>query len=235
MLQLVALFAGLLCCSAALHAQTPAKPAPDKAAPPKTASAEKRVVPVIAPPARPQGVYATIDLRPMNEEIQRLESTGQRNAAAREVLKDPASHMPRVLYSVANVLSGDRPERAIFWFHVGRVRAVYDAFRCKDDTARNLIPVLGHGLSIELRWSQYYQRDQLIGIARKAIDWDAKNPRNYDQRWICLYGRVAQTSAGADPAEVQRPESDWPAILKRVHDAHLKSVQDFATQPAPTR
>ena len=136
--------------------------------------------------------------------------------------------MPRVLYAVANVLSGDRPEQAIFWYHVGRVRAVYDAFRCKDDTARNLIPVLGKGLSIELRRSQYYQRDQLVGIARKAIDWDAKNPRNYDQRWINLYGKVARYSAGTDPAELSVPESEWPAILQRTHDAHLKSVREFA-------
>jgi len=115
------------------------------------------------------------------------------------------------------------------------VRAVYDAFRCKDETARNVIPVLGRSLSLELRRSQYYQRNQLVGIARKVIEWDAQNPRDYDQRWVCLYGRVAQTSAGADPAEVQLPESDWPAILTRVHEAHLKSVQDFAAQPAPTR
>ena len=225
MLRLVALFVGSLGCAVALHAQTPAKPAP----------AEKGAVPALVPPARPQGVYATIDLRPMNETLQRLETSGQRNTAAREVLKNPAGQIPQALYAVANVMSGDRPEQAIFWYHVGRVRAVYDAFRCKDETSRNVIPLLGRSLSIELRRSQYYQRDQLVGIARKAIDWDAKNPRQYDQRWICLYGRVAQTSAGTDPAEVQRPESDWPAILTHVHEAHLKSVRDFAAQPAPTR
>ena len=225
MLRFVALFVGSLGCAVALHAQTPAKPAP----------AEKGAAPAFAPPARPQGVYATIDLRPINEMVRRLETTGQHYAAAREVLKDPAAHTPRVLYAVANTLSGDRPEEAIFWYHVGRVRAVYDAFRCKDETARNVIPVLGQSLSIELRRSQYYQRNQLVGIARKAIDWDAQNPRNYDQRWICLYGRVAQTSPGADPAEVQKPESEWPAILQHVHEARLKSVQDFAALPAPTR
>ena len=225
MLRIIVLLAGSLGCTVALHAQTPAKPAP----------ADKSTVPALAPPARPQGVYATIDLRPMNETLQRLETSGQRNTAAREVLKNPTGQIPQVLYAVANVMSGDRPEQAIFWYHVGRVRAVYDAFRCKDETSRNVIPLLGRSLSIELRRSQYYQRDQLVGIARKAIDWDAKNPRQYDQRWICLYGRVAQTSAGTDPAEVQRPESDWPAILTHVHEAHLKSVRDFAAQPAPTR
>lgn len=225
MLRCIALFAGLLCCAAAPLAQAPAKPAP----------AEKGAVPVLAAPTRPQGVYAGIDLRPTNDVILRLETLGQRNTAVREVLKNPAGHMPQILYAVANVMSGDRPEQAIFWYHVGRVRAVYDAFRCKDETARNVIPVLGRSLSIELRRSQYYQRNQLVSIAKKAIEWDAQNPRDYDQRWVCLYGRIAQSSAGADPAEVQLPESDWPAILTHVHEAHLKSVQDFAAQPAPTR
>jgi len=225
MLRLMAVFTGALCCAAALHAQTPAKPAP----------ADKGNVYVPALPARPQGVYATIDLRPMNETVRRLETAGQRNTAAREVTKSPAGHMPPVLYKVANVLSGDRPDEAIFWYHVGRVRAVYDAFRCKDETSRNVIPVLGQALSIELRRSQYFHRDGLVAIAHKAVDWDAKNPRGYDQRWICLYGRVAQTSAGTDPAEVQKPESEWPAILKHVQEAHLKSVEIFAAQPAPTR
>ncbi len=225
MLRLVALFVGSLGCAVALHAQTPARPAPT----------DKGAVPMLAPPARPQGVYASIDLRPMNEVIRRLETTGQRSAAAREVLKNPAGQIPQALYAVANVMSGDRPEQAIFWYHVGRVRAVYDALRCKDESARNMVPALGKKLSPELIRSQYYQRDRLVGLARKAIEWDAQNPRSYDQRWICLYGRVAQTSAGTDPAEVQLPESDWPAILKRVHEAHLKSVQDFAAQPAPTR
>jgi hypothetical protein len=225
MLRLMAMITGALCCAVTLHAQTPAKPAPS----------DKSGAYVPALPNRPQGVYATIDVRPMNETVRRLETSGQRNTTAREVIKTPSGHMPPVLYKVANVLSGDRPDEAIFWYHVGRVRAVYDAFRCKDETSRNVIPVLGQALSIELRRSQYFHRDGLLAIARKAIDWDKQNPRNYDQRWVCLYGRIAQTSAGADPAEVQKPENEWPSILQHVHEAHLKSVQDFAAQPAPTR
>ena len=226
MLRFVMLFAGFFGCVVALHAQTPTKPAP----------ADKKVAPVAAPPsAKPQGVYATINLLPMEEARRRLESSGQRSAAAREVLKNPAAQMPPMLYALANVLSGDRPEEAIFWYHVGRVRAVYDAFRCKDATARNMIPELGKRLSPELIRSQYYQRERLVGLSKKAVEWDAKNPRNYDQRWICLYGRVAQVSAGTDPAEVQKPEGEWPAILKHIQEAHLLSVQEFAAQPAPTR
>lgn len=103
MLRPIVVAAGLLGAAAPLHAQAP---------------------------VQPQGVYATIDLARTNAIIRRLETTGQRLSAAREVLKDPAAYMPHVLYALANVLAGDRPEEAIFWYHVGRVRAVYDAFRC---------------------------------------------------------------------------------------------------------
>src|SRR5258706_12191822 len=102
MLRLVTVFTGVLCCAALLHAQTPAKPPP--------ADKDGHYVPAL--PTRPQGVYATINLRPMNEEILRLNTTGQRNAAAREVIKNPSGHTPPVLYLVANVLSGDRPDEA---------------------------------------------------------------------------------------------------------------------------
>lgn len=191
---------------------------------------------VAAPPPVPRGVYATINIAPMGDLVKRLTTQGQRNAAAREVTRDAAAVMPPALYATASVLSGDRPEQAIFWYHVGRIRAVYDALRCKDPTARGFVTLMGQNLlSLELRRSQYYQRDQLLPVAREAVEWDLQHPRNYDQRWICLYGKVAHSSPGADPGEVQVPESEWPEILKRVHDSHMKSVADFAAQPAPTR
>lgn len=191
---------------------------------------------VTAPPSAPRGVYATISLGSMGETVKRLNTQGQRNAAAREVTRDAASALPPMLYATASVLAGDRPEQAIFWYHVGRIRAVYDALRCRDQSARGFVPLMGQNLlSVELRRSQYYQRDHLVPVAREAVEWDLQHPRNYDQRWICLYGKVAHASPGTDANEVQVPESEWPEILKRVHDSHMKSVADFAASPAPTR
>jgi hypothetical protein len=189
--------------------------------------------------AQPRGVYASIDLRAAQGMILRLGETtgGGRRAAIREVLKDPSAYMPPVLYALANALSVDAPEDAIFWYHVGRMRAVYDALRCKDQTAYHgvaalgrSVTALGQGLSMELRKSQFYQRDQLVAIAKKAIDWDSNHPHNYDHRWIALFGNVAATSPGTDPAPLTLPESEWPAILKDVHATHLKSVEDFAAE-----
>jgi hypothetical protein len=187
--------------------------------------------PVATLAAEPRGVYASIDLRPAQEMIRRLNAASGtvRRPAIREVLKDPSVHMPPVLYALANALSGDDPEDAIFWYHVGRVRAVYDALRCRDVTARGGVTALGRDLNLELRRAQHFQRNQLPALATRAVEWDAKNPRNYDQRWVALFGNVAHASAGAETV-ITVPEGEWPEILKKVHETHLKSVQDFVEE-----
>jgi hypothetical protein len=139
---------------------------------------------------------------------------------------------PPVLYALANAVSLDDASMgdAVFWYHVGRIRAVYDGLRCKDESARNAVNILGKGLSPDLTRYQRQNRQHTLQIAELAIKWDQQNPRDYDHRWINLYGKVARYSAGTDPSELTVPESEWPEILKRVHDAHLKSVQEFAAQ-----
>jgi hypothetical protein len=200
-------------------------------------SARAQKEPPPGPPPAPQyrGVYATIDLKPSQDIMRRLSSTasGTRWPAIREVLKDPASHMPPVLYALANALADDNTEQAVFWYHVARLRAVYDGLRCKDVTSRHGVTLLGKQLSMTLRSAQFYQRGNLVMIGQRAIDWDTKHPRNYDHRWIALFGEVAGKSPGTDPAEITVPESEWPALLKRTHDAHLKSVAAFAAQKPP--
>jgi hypothetical protein len=199
------------------------------AAPHGALAQDKAPLATIAP--EPRGIYASIDMRPAREMVARLASgSGSiRRPAIREVLKDPSQYMPPVLYALANALSGDEPEDAIFWYQVGRVRAVYDALRCRDVSSRGGVTALGHDLNIDLRRAMFFQRDQLVAIATKAIEWDNKNPRNYDQRWIALFGKVAHDSPGTETV-ITLPESEWPDILKRVHETHLQSVHDFADE-----
>ena len=191
-------------------------------------------------PASPvgfRGVYARIDMRSTEQMVARLGvayGTDKREAM-REVQRSASSYNPLVLYALANALIEDYSERAIFWYHVGRLRAVYDALRCRDKTAQNGLIELRKRLSPQLASNQFYRRDRLVAIAQKAIDWDAANPRDYDQRWITLYGEAARETDGEDAGDLFVPESEWPEILKRVHETHLKSVQDFAAPRAPTQ
>lgn len=151
-----------------------------------------------------------------------------KRVAIQEILGRPTAVLPAVLYALANTLAEDHAEQAIFWYHVGRLRAVYDALRCRDKTSQAAAMLaLRHLMSSLLTQAQYYRRERLLAIAQKAIDWDSSNSRSYDQRWPALYGKVAQTSPGTDASEVQVPEEEWPAILKHVHEAHLQAVQKF--------
>jgi hypothetical protein len=179
-----------------------------------------------------RGVYASIDMRPTEAMIQRLGAQygSDKRLAIKEVLSAPGSYAPPVLYALANTLAEDHAEQAIFWYHVGRLRAVYDALRCRDKTAQAGMLELRKRLSSELTSNQYYRRDRLVALAQKAIEWDAANPRDYDQRWIALYGKVAATSDGSNEKEIFVPEAEWPAILQHVHEAHLKAVEAFAAE-----
>jgi len=183
---------------------------------------------------KPQGIYATINQSGAQSAISQLAQlipTPRREAIAAAIASAPRQP-PAVLYALANAIAQDDPrmEEAVFWYHVGRIRAVYDGLRCKDPTARSALSILGKGLSPDVSRYQRQHRPRTLEIAKRAIDWDQKNPRDYDHRWINLYGKVARNSAGTDPAELTVPESEWPEILKRVHDAHLKSVEEFAAQ-----
>jgi hypothetical protein len=183
-------------------------------------------------PAQFRGVYAGINMRPTEAMIQRLGAQygSDKRLAIKEVLASPGSYMPPVLYALANTLAEDHAEQAIFWYHVGRLRAVYDALRCRDKTAQAGVLELRKRLSRELTSNQFYRRDRLVALAQKAVDWDNANPRDYDQRWIALYGKVAAASDGSNAGEIFVPEAEWPAILQHVHEAHLKAVEAFAAE-----
>ena len=181
---------------------------------------------------KPQGIYATINMSGTDSAIRQLAQlmpTPRREAIAAAVASAPRL-TPPALYALANATAQDDAAMsdAVFWYHVGRIRAVYDGLRCKDPTARNAVNVLGKGLNPDLTRFQRQNRQRTLEIAELAIKWDQQHPRNYDHRWINLWGRVARYSDGTDPAELTVPESEWLAILGYVHETHLKSVREFA-------
>ena len=187
--------------------------------------------PAVSLAANPRGVYARIDLRRTEEMVGRLRAAygSDRRAAIREVEADPSAYMPPVLYALANTLAEDYAERAIYWYQLGRMRAVYDALRCKDKSVQAALVVLRTRVGRDLSASMFYRRERLVAIAQKAIDFDGTNPPRYDHRWIALYGKLAASSDGSNPDEVTVPESEWPAILKHVHESHLAAVEAFVT------
>ncbi len=223
---------------AAAWSQQPVHPAATLPREPLT-SLPKSTAPQVAPapdgpqaPGKPRGVYAEIEIRSQQAMIARLRQLVPvpRREAIGAALANPAALSPPTLYALVNAIAQDDSniEQAVFWYHVGRIRAVYDALRCKDATARNAVNVLGRNLSPDVARWQRQHRARTLEIAQLALDWDQSNLRQYDQRWVNLYGKVARESDGSDASELTVPESEWPAILAHVHEAHLQSVREFA-------
>jgi len=157
-------------------------------------------------------------------------SARMRKEAIEEALQAPAKQSPPVLYALANCLSREkgRMGEALLWYHVGRVRAVFDALRIRDKRANQAVAALGRTLSEDLKEFQVRNRRRALTAAKKAIEWDGANPRKYDQRWAALYAQVP----GAEDVEkletIMHAQKDWPDILRYVHQTHLHSVQAFA-------
>ena len=150
-----------------------------------------------APYAKPQGIYATIDVSATEAAIRRLGQLipyPRREAIAAAVANAPRLSPP-ALYALANAVALDDANMpdAVFWYHVARIRAVYDALRCKDETARPVVAEFGKRLNPDVARYQRQNRQHTLQIAELAIKWDQQNPRNYDHRWINLYGKVART------------------------------------------
>ena len=179
-------------------------------------------------------MHLDIDTRQSLEMAQKLSARSRqiREEAIREALGTPTEQMPPVFYALANALAREpgRAYEAVFWHHVGRLRAVFDALRCRDKTVRRVVPGLGRNLNKEMRKFQNEDPLRVLSIAKRAIDWDLNNPRAYDHRWVFLHRKLAKTPPAdfsAPSAQLTYPESEWPDILRYVHETHLRSVELF--------
>jgi len=183
---------------------------------------------------KPQGIYATINMSGTESAIRQLGQLVpyERRTAIAAAEPNAPRLAPPVLYALANAISLDDAQirNAVFWYHVARIRAVFDSLRCRDASARNAVNILGKGINPDISRYQRQNRQDTLEIAQAAVEWDRQNVYNYDYRWVNLYGKVARYSAGTDPSELTVPESEWPALLRHVHEAHLKSVAEFAAQ-----
>ncbi|HTQ76592.1 MAG TPA: hypothetical protein VMI15_01075 [Burkholderiales bacterium] len=160
-------------------------------------------------------------------------SPAARRDAIAEALKRPGGHNPPVLYALANALAREpkRGEEAVFWYHVGRLRAVYDALRCRDKAARQSVAALGRSMSEALRQRQRDDPVKTLLIAKRALKWDRTHPRDYDLRWVGYHPGLRRKS-GAPPELDTYDEKDWPDILRYVHETHLRSVELFTETEA---
>ncbi len=184
----------------------------------------------------PTGEYATIDTGPAMALMKRLHSTSAdtRDAAIREVLANPQSVMPTVLYALSYALftKGEKDEAA-FWFYAGQLRARYDANRCADVSARQAVAVLNQNYGPPINQYAFQDIPKLKKLIPMVVEWEEKTPHDYDHRWINLHGMGAMMrSFDADkaPKPLSLPEADWPRIGQETREAYLRGFNEAMEQ-----
>jgi len=178
----------------------------------------------VAARKKEEGKTAALMLRRLGSYSSRM-----RKEAIEEALQSPAAQSPPVLYALANTLSREKGRMgdALLWYHIGRLRAVYDALRMRDKRAKQAVAALGRTLSEELKDFQVRNRKRALTAAKKAIEWDGANPRKYDQRWAARYAEVPGIEDTSKLEALMYAQEDWPDILRYVHQTHLHSVEVF--------
>ena len=182
-----------------------------------------------------KGEYAKIDTSRDKKVIAKLTSKDLkiRKEAISEILSAPNVYTPLSLYTLSRVLfNEDRKVEAVRWFYTGQLRARYDANRCADETARQLVDGLNQLIGPEINKYAFADKKLLWAEVMNAIEFVSKNPEEYDHRWINLHGMAAFASSESSSLPLSLPKSQWPKIKEKTI-AEYKAGFEEAYQQIP--
>lgn len=168
----------------------------------------------------PKGEFAEINLIKTNKIIEELSKND--SSAIAEILLNPGSYAPPALYILSDVLfkNGEK-DKASFWFYAAQLRNRSDINKCNDVSASSAAAVLNQNFGPQINNYTIAEKSDIKFIeetVNKVVEWDAKTPRNYDQRWIALHGMSAFT----DSLLKFEPEDNWKSINKKTRDEYRK-------------
>lgn len=173
----------------------------------------------------PMGEFAKIDVAESNRVIEQLLSRDKvkRTQAMERFLKEASRMTPPVFFVAAKELqeSGE-PDEAVYWLIIGRLRAASDILKCQDPSVHQAIAVLNHqfGMQIESRFLHYQTLSKIID---RAFAWEKDQPRQYDARWIALYGADAYSRS-----KVRfKDQAEWAMINVSIRQSTRKALMDW--------
>src|SRR5262245_60113864 len=172
-------------------------------------------------PVTPQGEFAQIDTRLVNETMQILAkgTAAEKQKAIVKIRAHPENYAPPVFYLLSNVLfaNGEKDEGA-FWFYAGQLRARVDANICADSSAGQAVDVLNQNYGTPINQYTFQDIPKLQALIAKVVEWERKTACNYDRRWINLHGMGAMMSGlGAESKNATQhtlsyPKDQWKDI-----------------------
>lgn len=185
----------------------------------------------------PTGVYAEIDVQKSNAILEFLMRGTEevKMKAAEEVLKNPNSYNPTVLFALSEVIfKNEQKDSACFWFYVAQLRARYDANRCMDKTAASGLTILNERYGPAINQYAFKDIPKLKETVGKVVSFVRSNEEKYDHRWMNLHGMDAinaslNKEAGKKSAqkELSHPTSSWKKIKETTVNDYYTDFQEF--------
>jgi hypothetical protein len=174
----------------------------------------------------PKGEFAEIDVADANQVLEQLLSADPavREQAIARFKEDPERMTPPVFFVAASQMyEAGQKEDAVRWLLIGRVRALNDIFKCKDETVVQAIAVLNYQVGANLG-TEFRRYRTLMAAIDYALAWDQSHPRRYDERWIALYGNDAFERSEIRFAPKEKWEDVNKANRRRFRNAMLEWV-----------
>ncbi|WP_345992398.1 hypothetical protein [Sulfurimonas sp. HSL-1716] len=168
--------------------------------------------------------YSPVNTKSQVQKIQELSqgTQEQKNSAIEEIKNHSDKYAPAVFFPVARELfKQGKMDEALFWFHAGRIRTIFDIKRCTDPTVKGAVVILSRNLPSEFYKKQAQNPDLTEKMIFKAINWDKATPYNYDPRWIALHGIGA--FQGKLSPQLVIPEYKWGLLADQNRRKYLQT------------
>ncbi|WP_116475797.1 hypothetical protein [Zobellella maritima] len=155
----------------------------------------------------PKGEYTQIDVKRSQAVMDQIAEGN--TESINTVLQQPNDYAPPVLYLVSAIMfDSDYQDQAVFWFYTAQLRARSDANKAQDKTTHDAINQLNRQFGRRIIPYATSNPDRLAAIVNQSLEWDSKQSRNYDPRWIALTGKDMLTETRVNFA----PKEKWAEI-----------------------
>ncbi len=170
-------------------------------------------------PVQPQGEFAEIQIEPSFSLTKKILNGDL--ASANLISKSPGSYNPPALAAAANTLLKSNPDRAMYLFYLGQLRARSDANKSLDPSAKAGMGVFNQKFGSQINQHAFKDITKLKTIVEKVVKDDKTLARNYDPRWISLHGMDA-----FDKESIRfEPKSKWNAVNNKTRNDYYSGFK----------
>ncbi len=135
---------------------------------------------------------------------------------------------PPYLFELARRIFSHSPEKSVEYFFLATIRIRYDAFRCKDKSAHQVVNIWPQiaGSVVEF---MLHNPDIAASAGLAALDKEKKFPDDNSPEWVCHHG-MDYFIAGMEKKNLTDwhvPESEWPRIREEARSDFAESLREL--------